>query len=249
MRCDVYVDFDGTIAPSDPTDQLFDRFADPYWRVIEEEWQQGGQTSRDCMQRQVQLLRATPDEIDGYLASVKIDPGFPEFVRLCEARGSKVLVVSDGLDRVVSTVLRQSGLELDFVANRFEWLGADRWTLKFPHSRSDCRSRMGNCKCGHRSAESVAAGRLQVLVGDGRSDFCLSERSHLVLAKGRLAEHCRQEGLPHLAIKDFAEATGFLTNWFEQHEREHEVRPRPALSQLRRQAATRRIPQKLRAAR
>jgi hypothetical protein len=29
MRCRVYVDFDGTIAPDDPTDALFARFADP----------------------------------------------------------------------------------------------------------------------------------------------------------------------------------------------------------------------------
>ena len=30
----VYVDFDGTIAPDEPTDQLFERFADPGWGKI-----------------------------------------------------------------------------------------------------------------------------------------------------------------------------------------------------------------------
>jgi len=231
MTCDVYVDFDGTIAPCDPTDRLFDRFADPYWRVIEAEWQAGGQTSRDCMQRQVALLRATPEALDAFLAGVRIDPEFPDFVRLCAARGCNVLVVSDGLDRVVSTVLARAGLDLPFVANRLEWQGGDRWALKFPHARGDCRSRMGNCKCGHLSSDH---GRLQVLVGDGRSDFCLSERSHLVLAKGRLAEHCRREASPHVAIRDFADATQFLGFWFAVRERIGGRRQNPSLSQLKR---------------
>jgi 2-hydroxy-3-keto-5-methylthiopentenyl-1-phosphate phosphatase len=44
MLGSVYVDFDGTIAPSDPTDTLFARFCDPSWRTIEREWQEGRRT-------------------------------------------------------------------------------------------------------------------------------------------------------------------------------------------------------------
>ena len=79
----VYVDFDGTIAPADPTDALFDRFCDPSWRTFEREWQEGRCTSRVCLARQVDLLRATPDAIDGFLATVTIDPQFAAFVDLC----------------------------------------------------------------------------------------------------------------------------------------------------------------------
>ena len=57
MQGIVYVDFDGTIAPSDPTDTLFEQFCHPSWRDIEAEWQQGKRTARDCMAQQVDLLR------------------------------------------------------------------------------------------------------------------------------------------------------------------------------------------------
>jgi len=213
----VYVDFDGTIAPADPTDALFERFCDPSWRTIEREWQEGRCTSRACMTRQVDLLRATPEAIDGFLATVIIDPQFPAFVDLCRCWGLRVVVLSDGLDRVVGRVLRAAGADLPFFANRLEWQGGDRWRLAFPFARSGCTAKLGNCKCGHRASGWHRA--LEIMVGDGKSDFCIAENSHLVLAKGRLAVHCRSANLPHWPIEDFTDATMFLGDWLARNAR------------------------------
>jgi 2-hydroxy-3-keto-5-methylthiopentenyl-1-phosphate phosphatase len=60
MLGQVYVDFDGTIAPSDPTDRVFERFCAPPWRRLERACQQGRLGARATMARQVDLLRATP---------------------------------------------------------------------------------------------------------------------------------------------------------------------------------------------
>jgi len=207
----VYVDFDGTIAPADPTDALFDRFCDPSWRDIEREWQEGRCTSQVCMAQQVDLLRATPGAIDRLLATVAIDPQFPAFVDLCRRWDLRVVVVSDGLDRVVGSVLRTAGMRLPFFANRLEWLGGDRWKLAFPFARRDCTASLGNCKCGHRASGKQRG--LEIMVGDGRSDFCIAETSHLVLAKGRLAQYCRSNKVSHRAIEDFSDATAFLAGW------------------------------------
>ena len=93
LPIDVFVDFDGTIAPDDPTDTLFARFADPYWLEIEAEWQKGLITSSEAMARQVGLIRATPEDISEFLAGIRIDPDFPDHARqeietflLCPAR-------------------------------------------------------------------------------------------------------------------------------------------------------------------
>lgn len=224
MSCHVYVDFDGTIAPGDPTDSIFARFADPYWQVIEDEWQQGRSSSWETMQRQVALIRATPEALDAFVDTVRIDPGFPEFVRLCKDRGASVSVVSDGFDRVVSAVLAKNKLDLPYRANAFTPTGTDRWQLKFPHKQNSCVSRMGNCKCSHRAPGASA---LHVMVGDGRSDFCIAEHSHLVLAKGRLIEHCRDQGLPHVSMTDFNGVTGFMAGWLD-HQIQHARARAPA---------------------
>ena len=83
----VYVDFDGTIAPADPTDALFDRFCDPSWREIEEDWQQGRCTAQACMAKQVDLLRATPRSIDAAARHRGDRPAVPRVRRSLPALG------------------------------------------------------------------------------------------------------------------------------------------------------------------
>ena len=60
----------------------------------------------------------------------------------------------------------------------------------------------GTCKC----ALAGPAATLAIMVGDGRSDFCAAGQAKWVLAKGALAGHCRQSGIPHTAIEGFADA-------------------------------------------
>jgi 2-hydroxy-3-keto-5-methylthiopentenyl-1-phosphate phosphatase len=213
VKCRVFVDFDGTIASADTTDLLLERFAAPAWRDIEEDWKAGRIGSRECMVRQIDLVRATPAEMDAFIRSVEIDKGFPSFVRLLRRLGHALVIASDGLDRTIRTVLDRNDIDVPYFANHLQWRGGDRWRLTFPHARSDCASLSGNCKCG------FAEGRpreLNILVGDGRSDFCMAERADLVLAKSSLLAHCRTTGLPHIAFDNFDEATMLLAGWLEQ---------------------------------
>jgi 2-hydroxy-3-keto-5-methylthiopentenyl-1-phosphate phosphatase len=208
-RWQVLVDFDGTVAPDDPTDRLLERFADPLWRVVETAWQSGQISSRECMQRQVELLRVTPEQLDAQIRNVRIDPGFPTFLAFCRRLGADVKIVSDGFDRVVGAALRNAQLSLPFFANRLEWQGGDRWRLAFPHAQHDCRVGSANCKCSH--GERLPGPR--VVVGDGRSDFCMSARADFVIAKGTLAEYCRKRGRPHATFADFEDVTAHLAAW------------------------------------
>jgi len=220
MKCHVFVDFDGTIATEDTTDLLLERFADPRWRDIEEEWTAGRIGSRECMVRQIALVRATPADLDRFLSGIEIDPAFPRFVRVCRQLGFPLTVLSDGLDYSVRAVLGRAGLELDTRANRLTWLGSDRWSLSFPHARGDCIALAGNCKCQFADAEAIEA---RILVGDGRSDFCFAGRADLVLAKGALLDHCARSGHPHIAFADFREASELLLTWIDSRTRAQTV--------------------------
>jgi HAD superfamily phosphoserine phosphatase-like hydrolase len=206
------LDFDGTVAPGDPTDRLLERFADPSWRVLEAEWQAGRITSRECMQRQAALLRATPGQLDAAIRSLRIDPGLHGFVELCRRRGVEIAIVSDGFDRVVRAALRQARLPIPFFANTLEWQGGDRWRLALPYGRDDCASGAANCKCAHGDWRG---GRC-VVVGDGRSDFCMAARAGFVIAKGALADFCRARGLRHASFRNFDDATRHLANWLDR---------------------------------
>jgi 2,3-diketo-5-methylthio-1-phosphopentane phosphatase len=212
----VLVDFDGTVAPDDPTDRLFARFADPSWRVIEQDWQGGLISSRECMARQVELLRATPEALDAEIRTIRLDPGFPIFLEFCRRHGAEVKIVSDGFDRVVSAALRRARLSVPFFANKLEWQGGDRWRLAFPHAQSDCRVSGANCKCSHAQRPYQSP---RVVVGDGRSDFCMSAGADYVIAKGTLADHCRSCGQAYAPFANFHDVTARLSAWLARTER------------------------------
>ena len=206
----VFVDFDGTISVGDTTDLILERFADPSWQAVEADWVAGRIGSRECLARQIDLIRATPDALDAFAASSAIDPHFVGFAALCATHGMPVTVVSDGLDRVAAAMLARAGLELPIIANHLDWLGADRWRLGFPHAREDCRATAGHCKCATLAAEPDG---LRVLIGDGRSDFCAAATADLVIAKGALALYCGNNTIPFEPFVDFAGATTVLVRW------------------------------------
>jgi len=143
--------------------------------------------------------------------------GFPNFVRECARNGVGMMVVSDGFDIVIDAVLRDAGLNVPFHANHLESTGGDRWRVTFPSARSDCRALAGNCKCSFTEPHSASA---KVVVGDGRSDFCIAGRADLVFAKGKLLELCRGNGTTHVAFNDFFEVTAKLGAWLNNYERD-----------------------------
>jgi len=214
------VDFDGTIAVEDVTDVILERFAAPGWRDIEADWLAGTIGSRDCLARQVDLLRASPAALDAVADTAPLDPNFCKFVTFCQSARVAVTVVSDGFDRVVNRMLSRAGIDLPVCANTLRWIGGDCWKLEFPHFRAGCRSAAGNCKC---AALTEGADTMRVLVGDGRSDFCPAEIADYVLAKGTLSEHCQAMGLNHTGIGSFAEATLLLREWIFRLRRDAEA--------------------------
>jgi 2,3-diketo-5-methylthio-1-phosphopentane phosphatase len=210
VKCRVLLDFDGTISQVDTTDVLLERFAAPAWHEIEEDWKAGRIGSRECMVRQIDLVRATPAEMDAFIRTVEIDPGFRGFAQRFRQLGHALVVVSDGLDRTIRTVLDRADIDIPYFANHLQWLGGDRWRLAFPHASGTCATLAGNCKCGFAEGGPRL---LTIMVGDGRSDFCVAGRADLVLAKGSLLEHCRAHDLPHCGFDTFEEATALLARW------------------------------------
>jgi 2-hydroxy-3-keto-5-methylthiopentenyl-1-phosphate phosphatase len=207
----VLCDFDGTIALEDVTDSLLLRFGRPGWDVLEVDWREGRIGSRVCMQGQVALLHCNRDELMDHIASIRIDDRFPAFVAALEERGWPLVVVSDGLDMVISAILRRHGLgRLTVVANRLEAVGPRSWQLDFPNARPDCIAASGTCKCAWSQAPVVAPASRVLMIGDGASDFCVAGRADLTFARKRLLEHCLDNGLRHLAVADFGQALALL---------------------------------------
>jgi 2-hydroxy-3-keto-5-methylthiopentenyl-1-phosphate phosphatase len=202
LSINVVCDFDGTISLEDVTDCLLERFADGAWKDIERQWLAGRFGSRECMARQVALLRAARNEIDDYLDTVKIDPFFSSFAEHCEKTPNVSLtIVSDGIDYAVRRILRQYALSrLPVKANALVAVLDHRYRLDFPHAAAQCTAQAGTCKC---AIARTSPGMRTIVVGDGRSDFCVASQADFVFAKDRLLTFCQSNALAHLPFDNF----------------------------------------------
>ena len=207
MSVNIICDFDGTIALEDVTDRLLERFADESWKDVEAQWIAGKIGSRDCMARQVSLIRANYGSLNSYLDTVEIDPWFSSFVDRCKGIDEITLhVVSDGIDYAIKRILGNNKLSnLCVKANTLVGLPGGRYCLEFPHSKADCNVRAGTCKCAIAPTRREKACRASstLLIGDGLSDVCIASRADFVFAKNRLLEYCMTNAIPHLPFSTF----------------------------------------------
>ena len=166
------------------------------------------------MQGQIALIGGSRVDLDSALDRVETDPSFGDFVEMCEARGIPLTIASDGVDYFVSRLLRKIGLErVPSVANQLAGeQGA--WTLVSPARPISCASGTGVCKC------AIAAGPADdalVVIGDGRSDFCVGLKADSLFAKGALAEYADRLSKPYLSFSTFDDVTRTLSDLAGRH--------------------------------
>jgi len=198
-------DFDGTITDIDTTDLILSQFAAPEWREIEQEWLDGKIGSAECMKRQVELIYASRQELDDLIDSIEIAPYFKELVQNCKSSKIPLVVLSDGIDYAINRILANHNIHgLEVRANRLVEKIGGGYSLAFQNSGIGCQS--GNCKCRRVWQEEL----LTIYIGDGKSDFCVSSKVDLVIAKAELLDYCREKKLFHVPFTGFSEASELI---------------------------------------
>jgi 2,3-diketo-5-methylthio-1-phosphopentane phosphatase len=205
------IDFDGTVAPVDTVDALLERFAAPEWRQIEEEWVRGLIDSRQCMASQIALVRGERADIEAFLHSVEIDPSFAPFVHYVR-QFAELAVVSDGLDDPIRHALHELGVPIRVYANQMRFRPGGL-SLSFPYSDSACTVGSGVCKCAVARSLNDGGGLTTVLIGDGRSDYCLARSADFVFAKGSLRRMCEAENIIHFPFETFGDVLTIVRRW------------------------------------
>ncbi|MFC3070644.1 MtnX-like HAD-IB family phosphatase [Phenylobacterium soli] len=205
----VFCDFDGTISVVDTTDRVLSRLAAPEWEQLEGDWVAGRIDAAACMRGQVALIGGSDAELDAVLDEIELDPGFCAFAAWCADHDLPLTIISDGVDHFIRRILGRHGLgDLPIVSNELAGeAGARR--LEQPHRREGCAAGSGVCKCEAAALRAAPSDTL-VYVGDGRSDFCVSQRADLLFAKDKLADYAAGRGQPHHVYETFHDITAML---------------------------------------
>jgi 2-hydroxy-3-keto-5-methylthiopentenyl-1-phosphate phosphatase len=207
---EIVCDFDGTISRPDTVDRILAALADPAWRAIEQEWERGLIDSRECMARQVALLRGGWSAIERFLdACVSVEPSFAPFAAWCAHRGLPLRIASEGLDQVIRHLLVRQRITVDSIwASRL--LSGDDGSLALDFSHANGQTHCGSalCKCEVFSRSSREP--IRVLIGDGRSDFCAADHADVVFARTALLAYCRTQGIRCVPFESFDTVRVFL---------------------------------------
>jgi 2-hydroxy-3-keto-5-methylthiopentenyl-1-phosphate phosphatase len=238
MKYMFFCDFDGTITREDVIDRILEEFADPMWREIEQSWVKGEMGSRDCLAMQTKLIKAKMHELLDFVEGIGIDETFIDFARYCKSKAVEIVILSDGINLLIKSILNRYGLkDIKVFSNGLVHTNG-HFEMTFPFFRNDCSSRSGICKCKIME-ELSSPDEINVLVGDGRSDFCIAAKADLTFAKSALLEFCRSEKIPHIEHRKFGDMIGWLRNqkgqdrWISQRTFVHRDPRRPKWSAIK----------------
>jgi 2-hydroxy-3-keto-5-methylthiopentenyl-1-phosphate phosphatase len=215
MNYTFFCDFDGTVTQEDLIDRVLEEFADPLWMDIEQSWVNGEIGSRDCLAMQTRLIKARKRDLLDLVEAIDIDESFVDFARYCRDHAIEIVILSDGIDLFIKNILNKYGLsDIRVYSNSLGFTNGS-YEMYFPHFQNDCLSRSGICKCKIMEELSDSSS-INILVGDGRSDFCIARKADLTFAKSDLFDFCRVEKIPHIEHREFQDIVVWLRNQIGQ---------------------------------
>jgi 2-hydroxy-3-keto-5-methylthiopentenyl-1-phosphate phosphatase len=201
MTTVVQCDFDGTVTQEDMGFFLLDTFAQKEWRNWLELYRSDKITVGEFNSRAFAMVRAAKEELlEATLSQVKLREGFPELVGYCRQKGLRLVVVSNGLDFYIASILNYAGLgDVEAHAAR-TWFRPGRLEVKYigPDGvplDSDFKAAYTRLflKEGYRVA----------YVGNGPSDINPASLCQHIFARDGLLEYCQEKRLPCQPFEDF----------------------------------------------
>lgn len=217
----VALDFDGTITDVDVVDTALVQFSQNNdWLKVEAEWAAGKISSDECMARQLAGVELSAQELEAYLDSVNLDPGFKHLQAHLAEKSVPLVVLSDGYDLFIKGVFARYGIRnVPFRSNQMRHEDG-KLIPSYPHKAKSC-GRCGHCKKATLDEARAFVGHI-IFAGDGMSDLCALKAADTVFAKGKLAKYCQEKGFPHIpyrTLEDVALALPEILDHLAAHPR------------------------------
>ncbi|HJX68752.1 MAG TPA: MtnX-like HAD-IB family phosphatase [Dehalococcoidia bacterium] len=201
MKTLVQCDFDGTITEEDISFLLLDAFAQGDWRRLLQKYKEGRISVGEFNTRAFAMVKADKDRLlEALEGKVKVRAGFHELVNYCLRQGFRLVIVSNGVDFYIESVLKDLGLkDLEVHAAqasfhpegmKVQYVGPDGKRLEDGFKEAYIQSFL---KLGYRV----------IYIGNGDSDLAPAKCAHHVFAIGDLLAYSKENNLHFGPFDDF----------------------------------------------
>ncbi len=211
MKTLVQCDFDGTITQEDVSFLILDAFASRDWRQLLTQYREGKISVGYFNMKAFAMVKADKQTLLQFVKSkAKIRAGFHELLAYCHRKGFEFVIVSNGLDFYIETILRDIGMdniEVFAAQTQFSpsgidvrYIGPDGNQLEDNFKEAYVRLFLGR---GYRL----------IYAGNGISDLSPARQAHHIFATGELLTYCKEMNLnctPFIDLNDIIRGLEFL---------------------------------------
>jgi len=203
MRILVQSDFDGTITEEDASFFLLDAFAQGDWRRLFQQYKEHRISVGEFNTRAFAMVKADKHrQLEALQGNVKVRAGFHELVSYCLEEGLRLVIVSNGLDFYIRTVLKDVGLgDLEVHAAQASFHPAG---MKVRYVGPDGKTVNDGFKEAYMES-FLGLGYRVIYIGNGDSDVAPAKSAYRVFATGDLLAYSKENNLNCKPFKDFRE--------------------------------------------
>lgn len=195
-------DFDGTIALNDLTLLTLQYFASPGWEIYDKDFLNGTLSLEECLKQQIGMISADRTTI---LKTIRpymhMREGFPKLVEFCKINEYEIWVVSAGIDFIIQDFMKLNNIaNIQIYCPRTEFKNG-RNELCFPEKQNQIAINFKDDFALHQRNDHSFI----ISIGDGESDYSLSERSDLTFAvmDSKLSNYCKKKCINHYEFSSF----------------------------------------------
>ena len=197
----VQCDFDGTITEEDVSFSILDAFAYGDWRRLLNDYKESRISVANFNTRAFVMVKENRDILDEFvLKKVRIRNGFHKLLRYCQRKGWRFVIVSNGLNFYIKTILNSlnmDSIEVFAAQNIFSSDGIE--TRYIGPNGIELQDGFKEAYIRH----FIQEGYRIIYMGNGDSDAPSARLADYIFATGPLLEHCKKINLNCTSFIDF----------------------------------------------
>jgi len=190
MKTLVQCDFDGTITHQDASYLMLDAFASGDWRQLLAEYRGGKITVGQFNTQAFAMIKADRQTLLDFIkGKVEIRAGFGELLNYCRCKGFRFVIVSNGMDFYIESILRDIGVgNIEVYAARTEFYPGG---VEVKYIGPEGNQLQRDFKEAYTRL-FIKEGYRVIYVGNGISDLPPAKQAHHVFATGELLTYCKE---------------------------------------------------------
>ena len=219
MQAIILCDFDGTTALQDVCDEVLNKFGHTDWAKFGQAYDAGEISHKEMNHLFVEQLRCTPEELSAFLKSeIVIRKGFEEFYSFVRLNDIGIILLSGGWDFCIRTVMQNFKVSfpddikaldnelanrqnLPTICNGIDMNNGSYNLLPHPYESQKCTPDKAKIAQELKSQYGVPI----ICIGDGSTDYDITQIADITFATGSLSKHCEKNGLRFIPFTTFHE--------------------------------------------